>query len=62
MKKYLLKTCSRTMAVCLLLSALTACNPEVPPADGTGTSDGVSSGIVQDTSPETAGFLCEKVF
>ena len=53
MKKYLLKTCSRTMAVCLLLSALAACNPEVPPADGTETSDGVSSGIVSDTVSET---------
>ena len=53
MKKYLMKTCSSTMAVCLLLSALAACNPEVPPADGTGTTDGVSSGIVSDTGSET---------
>ena len=53
MKKYLLKTFSGTMAVCLLVSALTACDPEVPPADGTGTWDGASSGIAEDTAPET---------
>lgn len=59
MKKYLLKTCAWTLAVCLLSSALTACKSEAPPADGTGTSDGVSSGIVKDTSSETAGEAVE---
>lgn len=53
MKNYLLKACSVTMAVCLLVSALTACDPEFPSAEGTGTWDGASSGIAEDTAPET---------
>ena len=48
MKKHLLKTCSWTMAVCMLLSALTACNPNVPPADG--TSSETAGGTVEDAS------------
>lgn len=53
MKKNLLKACSVTMAGCLLVSALTACDPESPSAEGTGTRDGASSGIAEDTAPET---------